>query len=48
MNTWSRFTLGDPAERLRADGYTIQHLQFVGFCVMLLQAWKPTAEEAIG
>ncbi len=33
------------AGRLMAQGYTIQNLQYVGFCEMIFQARKPAAEQ---
>ncbi len=33
------------ADRLMAQGYTIQDLQYVGFCEMIFQARKPAAEQ---
>ena len=44
----TRYTRAGLAERLRAHGYTIQNLQYVGFCEMIFQARKPTAEDVMG
>lgn len=39
----THYTRTGLAERLRVHGYTIQDLQYVGFCEMIFQARKPTA-----
>jgi dolichol-phosphate mannosyltransferase len=41
----THYTRTGLAERLRVHGYTIQDLQYVGFCEMIFQARKPTAQE---
>jgi dolichol-phosphate mannosyltransferase len=41
----THYTRTGLAERLRIHGYTIQDLQYVGFCEMIFRARKPTAKQ---
>ncbi len=40
----THYTRDNLAERLRAHGYTIQDLQYVGFCEMIFRAEKPKGD----